>query len=766
MGILIFEIAEIPDRTYPRYRMLAQGDVVHAVGKDFERLLRAFSNLHPGAASVSTRFTFNPQPEEGDSQSRLKLHVIAQCRDPRIEESVKLLIAQGALSRFYKPRPATNFAAPWNLMKASCDVLRREDALPPLHTHEFNDRIPNRYRTFTSFKPNHHNDYLELDTVLNSLRESVMIDICIQPVNISSEIVAHTRYLAQLQSINRKWDRDEDDGLDLVEYIENGSVGTHARVCELKPLRYTDPLADDILRCQQRFHETLREPHLLFHIRVLSQTPEVAYLVGSVLAGLAFEDGTYQLQFCAKTDRGFDEAVRSVKESNASIFRRLGKFNETGDGKLYEGLSRLPQLATVQELLGAVRLPVASITSPRCIRKNTDPLLERASLGVVFGVDVEVPDLNVSWLASVQTKGGALFGVPGVGKTTAVVNLIIQAYDMGIPFIVFESAKTEYRTLKALRESREGPVRKLAKDLEVYTPGNEFISPLRFNPFELLPGISVDEHIGLIYECFQASMPLEGPLPALLLEALERAYEEATSKGRTPYIGDVVSSAHAVLDEKRYSSETNSNIRAAIEVRLGSLSRLGIGKVFQCRKSIPSFDHLFKVPALIELTWLSLEQACLLILLFLSFTREYTKTVPWTGTIPRYIIIIEEAHNIVGRKGSASPSPDVADPKSFAAEAVCRALLEFRGLGVCVLIVDQFPSSVAPEVVRATTTKLVFRLTEEEDRNTVSQSMLLNSIEREELARLIKGEAFFFTEGFYKSRRIETVNLHERIKLF
>ena len=132
---------------------------------------------------------------------------------------------------------------------------------------------------------------------------------------------------------------------------------------------------------------------------------------------------------------------------------------------------------------------------------------------------------------------------------------------------------------------------------------------------------------------------------------------------------------------------------------------------------------------------------------------------------PRYVIIIEEAHNIVGRNTNAAPSPDIADPKAFAAEAVSRALFEFRGLGVAVVIVDQCPSSVAPEVIKATTSKLAFRQVDEEDRKVLGASMLFGKIEFEEIARLLTGEAFFFTEGFYKPRKIWAVNLHDRFRL-
>jgi DNA helicase HerA-like ATPase len=154
-----------------------------------------------------------------------------------------------------------------------------------------------------------------------------------------------------------------------------------------------------------------------------------------------------------------------------------------------------------------------------------------------------------------------------------------------------------------------------------------------------------------------------------------------------------------------------------------------------------------------------------LTLFLLLSIREYLKTVPKTGIGPRYVIIIEEAHNILGSDTNAMPSPDVADPKTYVTKAVSRALVEFRGLGVAVVIIDQVPSKLAPEVIEATTSKLAFRQVGEENRKALGAPMLAGKIEFEEFARLLPGEAFFFTEGYYKLRKIWTVNLHDKYRL-
>ena len=100
------------------------------------------------------------------------------------------------------------------------------------------------------------------------------------------------------------------------------------------------------------------------------------------------------------------------------------------------------------------------------------------------------------------------------------------------------------------------------------------------------------------------------------------------------------------------------------------------------------------VPALIELDRLPPEQASLLTLFLLTMFREYLKSAPESNQIPRYVIVLEEAHRIAGAQHKAlALSSDVADPVGHATEIICQGLVELRGLDVGIIIIDQFPSA-------------------------------------------------------------------------
>jgi hypothetical protein len=760
---LTYRVSEIPDSLYSPYQMAAGGNVVDAAGVDFEHLSQTLANMPSGGPALEISFSFNPAFPSRDLQGGLSIYLKGHTKDKSEIESLKLLLERGPLSRFYNLQGTDREKPLLEGFGAARSILRRTQPVIPLHSPEFNDKIPSFYYTIRPFEPDNSNDYMKLDRVLSGIKEEVYVQLLFQPTDITHELSEHTAYLSRLQQINRVWDLEEDAGSELNNLLGNdASEWRPGREQVLKPMRYPDPLADDILREQRRFHETLRLPHFLFQITVLAKTPGVAQLIGSVVANSAFKDGSYRLISCDNGEELFNHLLRSVRDADILAPISHEKLFQRKRHSIYSGLDRLAHVGTVAELTGIFRLPVASLSSPRCIRMNTDPPNEIDEDIIVLGIDQEGSKPSRGIALSHVCKHVFISGLSGYAKTNSMINIIIQLHQLGIPFLVIESKKTDYRILKTFKSQKNVNARNLAETLEIYTPGDETISPFRINPLNVPTGISIDEHIDNLLGLFNASMPVSGPLPALLGEALERVYEDHPERENSPIMTDLIAAAEQVLEEKGYSPEVNSDIRAALEVRLGVLTRRTTGKVFQCKLSYPGLDHLMSVPAIIELDHLYLDQANILTLFLLMRIREYLKTAPRTEKPVRYVIILEEAQNILGSAGSAVASPDVADPKAFATEYVVNMLAEIRGYGVAITILTQIPSGVAPEVIKSTASKLAFCQVAEPDREELAATMLLNPSEFEDLARSKPGEAFFHTEGFHKARRIITPNLHNK----
>ena len=358
-------------------------------------------------------------------------------------------------------------------------------------------------------------------------------------------------------------------------------------------------------------------------------------------------------------------------------------------------------------------------------------------------------------------KHMSVSGMPGSGKTTFLMGLLVSLAILGIPFILFEPGRSEYRLLKCLKAIAHAAVSVLAKALRIYTPGNERVSPIRLNPFWRPPGVSVNEHIQNLMACFKGAVAMEEPLPSLLQNALALLYHRHPHRDHPPTMSGLLRTALEVLAARHYPPDVHNTLSGAIKSRLEPLAGLALGRMFKCDHGIPALPQLMGGFSVIELAALEEEHACLWIQFILMQIREYIKATPWTGQGVRLVLIVEEAHALVGRDTNAKASDTNADPRAFASRSFCRLLLEFRALGVAVIIIDQHPSNVAADVIKAPCTKIAFRQVAGDDREELANAMLLGPVEMENLARLKPGEAYFFTEGYFRPLLIQTLDLRK-----
>ena len=765
---ILYKVAKLPDPEYGPYRLGAGGDVPSAIDADAEHILRTLVEFPDKSVSLALRFYYRPSGGGIGRHDRLKMYIMGQA-DKSYKGALRLLLERGPFTRFYELVPTESCPIDWSRFSATCDVVRRQTILTPTVTGELNPRVLSAYYTLTAFEPRRDNDYLRLDSVLDRLENPAVIEIGVAPVDIASLRGEHTSYLATLQSINRSWDTDDEMAAE--RWFDSG-----APALNVKPLRRREPLVDLVLRTEQKNHETLGMGHLRFHIRVFAGQADTARLLASVLAESAFEKGSYELSGTVGVDAA-SEAKRSG--GNGSLVVPLSnreRLVEQWRGRRFARLSDMGTVAPADELLGVFRFPYASTGTARCIATVTDPPSVDPRESIVFGHDEtsgtqfyrdDMEGIARGIKISALAKHGFLTGMPGSGKTTLSFDLLTQFAERNIPFIVFESgSKREYRALKCLKHSSDKRLRCLARKLRVFTPGNEAISPLRFNPLEIPEGISRDEWIGTVVACFKASMAMFEPLPVLLAESLEQVYEDCAETGKIPTMVDLYRAARKTLAHKGYSPEVESNLRAALEVRLGELTCRSIGRIFACEHNIPKIDDLITGFSVIELASLSREHGCLLALFLLTYIGAHIQTTEGNEGDIRLVVVIEEAHNIVGRSHDVAATDDEhVDPKAHASEFVCRMLAEFRALRVPVLIVDQLPSAVAPEVVKNTATKMAFRQVDAEDRETLAASMLFGPLDTEQIARLTPGLGYFHAEGYHRARLIRTRNLKDELNI-
>ncbi|MHC4165371.1 MAG: ATP-binding protein [Planctomycetota bacterium] len=765
--IITYSIGDIPDPADSRFKKAAPNGVLPAIFAGSENILHQISHTPPESVTAELLFWFDPDCGGHDRQSRLSLYFRIWVANKESAKHMALLVERGELSHFYKfGRLDRPLSLPCSLA-ASCDILRRQDFTEPLFGRGQNANIPDKYYTIRPFIPNDKNNPLALDRILDQVSEPTVISVRIGSTDTRIERNAMTAWIDHLHTINHGMDWRNDD-FSCMDYFADGNQSLPIRHSKPGLLRRNDLLADDIRRSLRDIHEPLcQKSHLFFSIRVMATSCAVAELVASVFAGSAFKEGDYRLITSKRGCPLFDQTAETGISGKIQPFPTYEYVWPENHHREFRNLARLAQLAPVDEITGAFRLPVGSPFTPFCIRKNTDPPYESSQDMVTIGFDDQGIEGNPNprpigiSCQALQTHLG-IFGLPGKGKTTNNINMLFQFYEKKIPFLVIETAKTEYRVIKKHKKHKNKCFRELAQNLEVYNAAVEDCSPLRFNPLEILPGIASDPHSDNLMECFDAVMAMPPYVRSILKQALLDVYY--ANPDEPPTIMDLYATAAKVLSEKSYCGEVHSNIKGALETRIGDLTRGTVGSLFASPRSNPSVAHLMKSHTVIELDAVTKELKCALTLFILTAIREYLGTLPPADGL-RFVILIEECHNVFGRGGDAQPSEEAADPAAYVAAFISRMLAELRALGVAVILSDQFPSQIDPMAMKCTSTKLAFRQVHGEDREDLAESMLLTDLETEDLARLTAGEAFFFRDGYFRPLRMKTTNLHEQLNL-
>ncbi len=399
---------------------------------------------------------------------------------------------------------------------------------------------------------------------------------------------------------------------------------------------------------------------------------------------------------------------------------------------------------------------------PHPVKEGDVPLMIGHVIGPRGGTGNNKLDYTIG--ISQLTKHVFVAGVTGSGKTNTVVHLLKEAAACGKPFLVIEPAKSEYRSLVDDHA--------IGARVRVFTPGNERVSPFRLNPFEVIPGIPISVHLDLLRSVFATAFGMWTPLPQILERSLHELYADygwdITSSrnardpsGLSPLAYPTLTALSAKIDEVigqlGYEDRIARDFRASLHTRLDSLRGGGKGRMLDVQQSYP-MAQLLGHPTVMELEGMgddddkAFMMGLLLIRLAEHRIAERRETLPKTDegrqsadTDLRHLLVIEEAHRLLSNTGGRR-SAEEADPRGKAVETFANLLSEIRAYGQGVIVADQVPVKLAPDVIKNTNLKLAHRLVAEDDRTILAGAMAMNAAQCQALATLTKGQAVAFAE--------------------
>jgi DNA helicase HerA-like ATPase len=338
------------------------------------------------------------------------------------------------------------------------------------------------------------------------------------------------------------------------------------------------------------------------------------------------------------------------------------------------------------------------------------------------------------------TKHALICGITGSGKTTTVKKILSGLLHKNVPFLVIEPVKSEYRI--------EG--------VDYIDVGKDNFSINLFQPATKRTPIIA--HIDYLRAVFGASFVLYPPMPYVLESAIYEVYETLIFRfddldikcKNYPTIDFLILIIEEVVKKSGYSEKLKDDILAALKIRLKNLLKGYKGKVFNAYKTYPDFSELLKKPTVLNLNRIvDDEQKALLISIILVNLYEYWESQGSKGEL-QHVTVIEEAHRLLAKTTSIDGNPDAANPKAKAVEFFANMLSEIRAYGEGLIIAEQIPTKLIPDVIKNTGTKIVHKLVAFDDRMTMGQSMNFEPDQENFLTILQPGQAVMFNENTVK----------------
>lgn len=345
------------------------------------------------------------------------------------------------------------------------------------------------------------------------------------------------------------------------------------------------------------------------------------------------------------------------------------------------------------------------------------------------------------------TSHAFVTGSTGVGKSNAIYQLIDNICfksrkkdDVAVHFLVIEPRKGEYKDVFGGRDG-----------VSVYGTNPQISRLLKINPFSFPGKIHVLEHIDRLVEIFNVCWPMYAAMPAVLKEAIERAYETAgwdldssecinqiNGSNMYPCFLDVLKQINSVIEETKYSADSKGDYVGALTMRVSSLTN-GINGQILTNNEL-SYEELFDSNVIIDLSRVgSTETKSLIMGLLIIKLQEYRMaSAVGSNKVLQHFTILEEAHNLLKRT-STEQSSDTSNLLGKSVEMLANAIAEMRTYGEGFIIVDQSPGLMDMSVIRNTNTKIILRLPDMSDRELVGKSANLNDSQIVELAKLKTG---------------------------
>ncbi len=208
--------------------------------------------------------------------------------------------------------------------------------------------------------------------------------------------------------------------------------------------------------------------------------------------------------------------------------------------------------------------------------------------------------------------------------------------------------------------------------------------------------------------------------------------------------------AERVVTEIGYSQRVTDDVLGFIRVRLASLRHGTTGRFLEGGHPI-DFGALLARNVVLEIEDVGddADKAFLMgtvLIRLAEHLRLAHRTSPAGPAGLRHLTVVEEAHRLLRRAGSGD-EPGGGGAAGHAVEMFAGLLAEIRAYGEGLIIAEQIPARLVPDVIKNTAVKIVHRLPAADDREAVGATMNATPSQSRYLVTLPPGQAAVFSDG-------------------
>lgn len=752
-----FELKSLPDFSLTRYQAINLSDLGSVV-KNNNVFLRQLHSL--GLVlnmSFHLYYSFIPHLPHGE-----RIKVVLMCQEESEKETVSYDILIDIISSFanascykltkyeYAHLPATlsGFSGTYNCF---CTISKKENLTNPYYSKN-TPKNGMQYYSISEWTAKQNARMYNSIKLLGNYKSDTVIRIDIYPVPDPNEI---------LDSISKRgiYSMIQEEA-SFKAFNNSSGLGVSKR----------DEAANRANSFYENYFKTMSSS-LQFNasINIFGNSEDNCRLLGDFLCSEVLEKGLIS-QRCELGKYAADYLLDAHKLHNT--------MEDSSGYKVPEMASRF----TIDEIAPFFSFPYLYPSENIGIRKETDPDL--SGEGIVIGTNSNGYCVRIPLKAF--AKHAYISGVPGSGKTFTMKHIIHCLSKEGIPFLVFEPAKREYRGLydvcKDNKKAEYGSFYDNEKtdDIILLCPKTNSLFPLNINPFEIPVGISVNDYASTLFDVFNGAFSWPQPTPMILKKAILRAYkkcgfygsevitEERRESSVFPTMNNLFDAFRWIMDnDSSYKGEVQGNIKGVLETRIGSLMEGNMGEIFNSSFSTLKPEDWINKQIILELENLSGEHANFITLLIVSLIRLNLKMNPTLDHLKkndtrrvhelRHVIFFEEAHNLIGKKSEAD-DPESTSSKIASTAFIKNMLAEVRAYKEGIVIADQLPTAIAPEVLKNTSIKIAHKQTAADEREAIGSVMSADGIQLENITKFEAGEGLLIFDGVTKpfEIRVET----------